>query len=58
MNTLKRELQKSLPFIGFFFLFHDSQSKCSKNDEKEEIEFEVVETVHGYETNYNTDFLV
>ena len=34
MNTLKRDLEKCLPSSGFF-LFHDTESKCSKNIEKE-----------------------
>ena len=57
MNTLKRDLQKRLPSSGYF-LFHDIESKCSKNSEKEEIECEVVEFDHEtdvYETNDDTD---
>ena len=57
MNTLKRDLQKCLPSSGFF-LFHDIESKCSKNSEKEEIEYEVVELDHVYETNDSTDFKI
>ena len=41
INTLKRDLQKCLPSSGFF-LFHDTESKCSKNSEKEQIERDVV----------------
>ena len=41
INTLKRDLQKCLPSSGFF-LFHDIESKCSKNSEKEQIERDVV----------------
>ena len=57
MNTLKRDLQKCLPSSGFF-LFHDIHSKYSKNIEKEEIEFEVVEFDHEYETNDDTGFKI
>ena len=57
MNTLKRDLQKCLPSSGYF-LFHDSESKCSKNSEKEEIECEVVELDHVYEANDDTDFKI
>ena len=57
MNTLKRDLQKCLPSSGFL-LFHDIESKCSKNSEKEEIECEVVEFDHVYETNDDTDFKI
>ena len=46
MNTLKRDLQKCLPSSGFF-LFHDIESKCSKNSEKKEVKCEVVEFDHG-----------
>ena len=57
MNTLKRNLQKFLLSNGFF-LFHDIQSKCSKNNEQEEIECEVFGFDHGSETNDNTDFQI
>ena len=53
MNKLKRDLQKCLPSSGFF-LFHDIELKCLKNSEKEEIECEVVELDHLYETNDDT----
>ena len=39
-------------------LFHNIQSKCSKNSETEEIECEVVEFDHVYETNDDTDFKI
>ena len=55
MNTLKRDLQKCLPFRGFF-LFHEIQSKCSKHNEKEESECEIVDYDHVYETNHDTEF--
>ena len=55
MNTLKRDLQKCLPSSGFF-LFHDIESKCSKNSEKKEVKCEVVEFDHVYETNDDADF--
>ena len=57
MNTLKRDLQKCLPSSAFS-LFHDIESKCSKNCEKEEIECEVVELDHVYESNHDTDFTI
>ena len=57
MNTLKRDLQKCLLSSGFF-LFHDIESKCSKNSKKEEIECEVVEFGYVYETNDDTDFKI
>ena len=37
-------------------LFHEIQSKCSKHNEKEEIECEIVIFHHVYETNDDTDF--
>ena len=55
MNTLKR-----LPEVSTFqwiFLFHDIESKFSKNSEKEEIEWEVVEFDLAYETNDVIDFI-
>ena len=39
-------------------MFHFTQSICSKNDKKEEIECEVAEFEYGYEKDNNTDFLV
>ena len=37
-------------------LFHNIQSKCSKNNVKEGTECEVVELYHAYEINDDTDF--
>ena len=45
--------------IQWIFLFHDIESKCQKNSEKEEIECEVVEfdyETNAYETNDDRDF--
>ena len=47
MNTLKKDLQKFLNSCGLF-LFDDVHSKCSENNQKEEIECEVVEFDHVY----------
>ena len=42
----------------WFFLFHEIESKCSKNSEKEETVCEVVEFHHIYETSEDTDFKI
>ena len=47
MNTLKKDLQKCLNSCGLF-LFNGVHSKCSENNQKEEIECEVVEFDHVY----------
>ena len=39
-------------------LFHGIEFKSSKNSAKEEIECEVVESDHVYETNDNIDFKI
>ena len=57
MSTLKRDLQKCSSSSGFL-LFNDIKSKYSKNSEKEEIEYEVVELDHVYETSDDTDFKI
>ena len=47
-----------LTFQWIFFLFHDIQSKYSKNNTKEEIECEVPHFDEGHETNNKTDFKI
>ena len=42
------------PFSGFC-LFNNVEFKCSKNSEKVEVNCEVVEFDHVYETNHDTD---
>ena len=42
--------------LSGLLLFHNVQSKCSKNNVKEGTECEVVELYHAYETNDDTDF--
>ena len=42
----------------WIFLLHDIESKCSKNIEKQEIECEVVEIDHVYETNEDNGFKI
>ena len=37
-------------------MFHEIQSKCSKHNEKEESECEIVDYDHVYETNHDTEF--
>ena len=54
--NMKRDLWKCLLSSGFYFT--TLSSKCSKNNQKEEIEYELVEFDHGYETNDNTDFRI
>lgn len=49
---------KATDFPMDFFLRHDIQSKFSKNNEKEEIECEVVGFDHGYKASDNTDFQI
>ena len=41
-----------------FFLFHEIQFRCSKNNEKEKIECEVAEFDHGFEINDSTSFQI
>ena len=60
MNTLKIGCQKCLLSSGFCS-FHDSEQKCPKNSEKEEIKCEIVEFDHEtnvYERNDYTDFKI
>ena len=45
-------------YLPVDFLFHGIEFKSSKNSAKEEIECEVVEFDHVYETNDNIDFKI
>ena len=57
MNILK-ETFKSVYLPVHFFWFHDIESRCSKNSEREKIECEVVEFDLAYETNDDKDFKI
>ena len=44
MNTLKGDLQKGLPSSGFF-IFHDIESRCSKNSEKKKLTMKLLNLI-------------
>ena len=57
-DVMKHEKRPLKVFTLQWILFYDIKFKCSKNNQKEEIECELVEFDHGYETNDNTDFRI
>ena len=57
-DVMKHEERPLKVFTLQWILFYDIKFKCSKNNQKEEIECELVEFDHGYETNDNTDFRI